>query len=406
MKIIQINAVYATGSTGHIVQDIHETLIKKGHVSYVFWGITNVKDRKDEHFIRVGNTIDHKAHALARRILKNQGWNSRIATFIVCKKIKKIRPDIVHLHNLHSNYINLPMLLKFLGKENIAVLVTLHDCWFLTGYCTHYMDFHNCMGWKKGCEKCPAVNKVFYKKVQDMYMKRKQLFNSIRKLAVNGVSQWTTEIVNESLLSSSILTTCVYNWVDTRIFKPSDSKERVCRKYGIHMDYKVILGVSQGWNERKGLLEFIELSKRCKGKAVVILVGGCENVPNGNEIKKVGFVSNRQELVDLYSAADVYVNPSRMETFGLVTVEALACGTPVIAYNNTGSKELISKECGILIEDGNIKQMCAAVMDMITYHSKAEYEAACVSHVHSCFDKVKNIEKYITLYEEIMNIEK
>lgn len=402
MKVLQINAVYGVGSTGHIVQDIHEALLKEKHQSYIFWGISNTEDKSNKNFIRIGNVLDHKLHALLRRILDNQGWNSRIATWIACKRIEAIKPDVVHLHNLHSNYINLTILLKFLSKENTAVLVTLHDCWFYTGYCNHYHNYKNCKQWQSGCQECPAVKQKARKRIAKVYLEKEKLFSNIKRLAVNGVSKWTLQDVDDSILHSARIKTYIYNWIDTSIFYPRNSRKKVHEKYDIPLNQKIILGVSQGWSEGKGLREFVELGKRCQGKATVILVGHCDLQPNDKDnLKPLGFIRDRNELADLYSAADVYVNPSRMETFGLVTAEAMACGTPVVAYNNTGSKEIVTQQCGMLVEDGNVEQLCNGVTKILN-EDKEKYYEACLDNVALRFSKEGNIKKYVDLYMRLI----
>ena len=400
MKVMQINAVYGVGSTGLIVEDIHKALKKASHESYVLGSIAKKSAYDIESFIRIGNTLDHKGHAFFRRIWENQGWHSRLSTKIACKKIEKIKPDVVHLHNLHSNYINLPYLLKFLGKKDIPTLITLHDCWFYTGYCTYYMKHNYCSKWKDGCRDCPAVRVHNKKRVEKILETKKSLYSSINHLGVSGVSKWTTEDAEKSILNSSNNIKCIYNWIDRDLFKPYDCKEEVREKYGIEKNKKIILGVSQSWSERKGLNEFILLSEKLKDSSVVILVGEGSQVPQSESLKCVGFTSNKEELIKLYSAADVFVNPSRMETFGLVTVEAMACGTPVVAYNNTGSAELVPDTCGSLVSDGDMQALLTQV-EAILDIGKEYYMENCIKWVKINFNKKTQIDKFIEFYKEL-----
>lgn len=395
MKVVQINAVYGIGSTGTIVQDICNELIEQNHKAFAFWGTACRNTNESVELIRIGNTLDHKIHALLRRISGIHGNCSKLATRQACKKILEISPDVVHLHNLHSNYINLQQLLCFLAKHNIPTLITLHDCWFFTGGCMHYYG-HSCEKWKTDCKDCPANHRN-----SDIVLEQKKnLFSQINRLYVNGVSEWTTEAAKNSYVLNNVDAECVFNGIDTDVFTPQNNTEETRRKYGIPRHHKLVLGVSQGWSINKGLNEFIMLSDRLKDKATIILVGKDNGVPKRENLRCIGFTSNQKELIDLYSAADLFVNPSRMETFGLVTAEAMACGTPVVAYNNTGSAEIVNDNCGMLVDDGDASALVNAVEQMLK-ENKENYSDKCVEWVKNNFNKESQINKYIELYERI-----
>ena len=399
MKIVQINAVYGVGSTGRIAQDIACALKAQGHENHIFWAITC---RADENaaFYRIGSTLDHKRHALLRRMDGKQGWHSKAATKRACRELLRIQPDVVHLHNLHSNFIHLPYLLNFLGQHKIPTLVTVHDSWpFTCGYCAHYI-YHDCDQWDRGCTACPAVDKHLRKAGAKMYRIKEDLYSRIPVLAVNGVSRWTAEAAKQSMLRCAKINTHIYNWIDTDLFKPQNNTAEVREKYGIPEGNKLILGVSQGWSERKGLREFLQLADELQD-ATVILVGEDCGIPKCENLKCIGFTNNRQELIDLYSAADLFVNPSRAETFGLVTAEAMSCGTPVVAYNNTGSAELVAPQCGALAADGDADSLvclCRKVLES----PKEAYSHACRQWVLDNFEKQTQLQKYVELYEKII----
>lgn len=399
MKVVQINAVYGVGSTGRIVEDIHKVLKKNGHESYVFWAIKNSDTSKDKQIFQIGNVFDHKLHAIKRRIFLNQGFNSKIATYKLCKRIKEISPDIVHLHNLHSNFINLPYLFKFLRTNKIKTLITLHDCWMFTGMCTHYEKWNSCLQWENGCRECPAVNKKRWDKVRKMYQTKKECYSNNNSLYVNGVSRWTTEAAKFSMIHAQKYT-CIYNWIDTNVFKPSNAKKKIMLKYNIPEHHKIVLGVSQEWSVEKGLNEFVKLSGQMKNTVTVILVGRSTDIIKRDNLIFIGYTKDQEELAELYSAADLFMNPSRMETFGLVTVEAMACGTPVVAYKNTGTKELITDDTGWLVKDGDIEAMLELVKKILASNQKKSL-ITCRTHVIDMFEKNRQLKKYLSLYEEI-----
>ena len=399
MKVLQINAVYGIGSTGNIVADISSKLVEQGIESYVFWAIEAKKTNDDKTvLIRVGDIFDHKMHALLYRIFGGQAMFSRISTRQACKKILKISPDVVHLHNLHSNFIHLPMLLKFLAKHNISTVITLHDCWFLTGQCVHYINY-NCNGWNGDCSNCPAAIPWHRKGVTKRFLERKKIFSSMKHLAVCGVSKWTADAAKKSILGTAHTNDYIYNWIDTSTYKPYYDVEYIREKYKISKDKKIILGVSHCWSDNKGLKNFVSLADELSCSAEIVLVGQHKKNELAHEnIKFIGYTENSTELAKLYSLADVLVNASPAETFGLVTVEALACGTPVVAYNNTGSSEIVVKECGMLAEDGDFSQLLSCVKEVLK-RGKSFYSENCRKYAVEHFNKSTQIQEYINLYK-------
>lgn len=257
------------------------------------------------------------------------------------------------------------------------------------------------MEWTKGCKNCPAVNVWGRKKVARNYQYKVQVAQNT-KLAINGVSKWTEEVAGQSCLANAAIKTHIYNWVDIEQYQPKATKAEIYQKYGIDGAKKLILGVAQGWamNDSKGGTAFCQICEILKDKAEIILVGQNNGIEPKDGLHCIGYTMNKQELVDLYAAADVFVNPSRFETFGLVTIEAMACGTPVIAYDNTGSSELVIDECGKLVEDGNLDKLIKTV-SMFLEENLDCYKERCISYVKENFDKIVQVKKYAELYKAL-----
>ena len=323
--------------------------------------------------------------------------HSKRATKRACRQIRELAPDVVHLHNLHNNYIHLPTLFAFLAKEQIPTLITLHDCWFFTGHCVYYKNNGNCQGWLHGCADCPAVGA----QAEKGYLLREKWAQNMAYLAVNGVSEWTAEDARRSVLKEAKWIECIYNWIDTDVFRPKTNAEEIKQKYGVAPDRKMVLSVAQVWSNNKGLDSMVALADQLAEVADVILVGQNNGIPERSNLRCIGFTANVNELVDLYSAADVYANASGAETFGLVTAEAMACGTPVVAFNNSGSSEIVVRECGMLVEDGNRRALADGVKEILA-QGKDLYTAACREHVCKHFDKHAQTHKYVEFYEKIM----
>lgn len=399
MKILQINATYGIGSTGRNVMETHRYLEKNGHESYVAWGILTT-ERKNENIFRVGNLIDHKWHALMMRITGKQGYYSRCATKKLCKKIESIQPDIIHLHNLHSNYICLPILLNFLADRNYPVAITLHDCWFFTGGCYHFV-MNNCDSWKENCDKCKFYTcQALSSNRAKMFQVKADAFRKISCLGVIGVSDWITQEAKKSILKDSLLVQRIYNWIDQEIFKPVDTHDiRQALEIG---NKKVVLGISQAWSRRKGLDEMLHLAEELIEEAIIILIGSIDKkIKLPQNVRALGYVKDAKELAQYYSLADVYANPSGMETFGKVSAEAMSCGTPVVVYNNTANKELVRSGCGLVAQNENTEDFVKCVRQILS-ETKARYTGHCISHANQEFHMEKQLAKYCEFYTKLL----
>ena len=352
MKIVQINS-FSNGSTGKIMMSIHKELLNQGHDSYVVWG--RGRKGENEHEIFLNDKIGVYRHALSSRLTGKTGFYSKKSTKKLLKKLDEIKPDVVHLHNIHGYYINIEMLFNYLKKNNIRVIWTLHDCWAFTGQCPHFTAA-KCDKWKTECKKCPMIHeypRAFKDNSNWNYKKKKELFNGLNMTIVTP-SKWLANLVKESYLKDYQVKV-INNGVDTNIFKPTPSDFR--KKYNLE-DKKIILGVASVWTEKKGFNDFIELAKLLDDNYRIVLVGvnkkQMKKLPNN--IIGITRTENQKELAGLYSTADVFFNPSIEESFGLTTIESMYCNTPVIVRNSTALPEIIATENGIILDtDYNMK---------------------------------------------------
>lgn len=401
MKILQINAVYGVGSTGVIVKDIHKMSLNSGIDSYVAYSTTSDPIDDIHNGYCIGNVIGKKLHALFSRINGMQGYFSRYATCKLLKYIKNLNPDIVQLHNLHSNYINLNMLLKFLAKENIKTIITLHDCWFFTGGCFHYTAA-GCNRWLKECGNCPKkksdTKSTFLDRSAKILSDRKKYLTAINNLTVVGVSNWIADETRRTFLEDKEIVT-IHNGVDTNFFKPTLSEFR--EKNGL-TDKFVILGLASKFLApiNKEIFKCI-LSALKDDEALVLL--GCTDEQQKTLPEKViplPFIKDKDELIKIYSAADVFVNCTREDTFPLANLEPQSCGTPVITFDATGAKETVDNCCGFSVEAGNVDKLIERIKD-VKKLSKHALTADCRNWAISSFNKEDNYKKYIELYTEI-----
>ena len=401
MKIVQINAVYGFSSTGRNVAEMHGYFQQHGIESFVF---TSDKEDQDEHIYRIGDKWDHKRQALFSRIWGLQGYFSKSATCKMIRHIKQISPDVVILHNLHANYIHLPLLLDFLAKNDIATLLVLHDFWFITGHCCHYTSI-GCDKWKTECSHCQLLHtynkSMFFDRSRKIHKDKKRLFLSIPQLGVIGVSKWVLNEVQQSFLKGAKLQDYIYNWIDLSIFHPLPTTS-LRKEFGLSSSDYVVLGVAQRWSQAKGLNQFMEIACRMPDVKVVLVGRFPTDVSIPSNLLSAGEVNTPQKLAEYYSIADVFVNPSVQETFGKVTAEALACGTPVVGSNTTATPELIPAQCGFTFSPQDMDDLLKKVA-LVREKGKQTYTEHCQRFAAENFDKDWQIAKYIQCSYQLLS---
>lgn len=390
MKVVQINTVCGKGSTGKIAISLSNLMDKFGIENYVLYAYGGTSDA---HGICYSRELETKVQALKSRILGNYGFNSRIMTQRLISILDSISPDIVHIHNIHGHNANINILFRYFKEKKIKVIWTLHDCWLITGYCVHF-TMAKCDKWQFGCGNCPQ--KASY----SWFFDRSAFLQRQKKLAVLGCnltlvspSKWLKKIVSNSKFSEFPFEVFP-NGIDLSVFYPkkTDIRERL----GIDAEKKMVLGVASGWDKKKGLDTFIELSERLDDSFQIVLVGTNEKIDRilPRKILSIHRTSNQVELAEIYSAADVFFNPTREDTFPTVNMEAVACGTPVLTFNVCGSPEIITDKNGVVLENRNIDEIVEAVVHACEYFSKNPIN----SNIFELYDYEKNLEKYINLY--------
>lgn len=403
MKIFQISSEVNTGSVGRIAEQIGECIIKEGWESYIAYGREGLESSSKT--IKIGNKFSVINHGLLTRITDKHGFGSKKATVELVKKIKQINPDIIHLQHMHGYFINIEILFNFLADANIPVVWTFHDCWSFTGHCAYY-DFVSCDKWLTQCQSCPQKHEYPKSSLIDNsfnnYNVKKKLFNSIDDLTIVPVSNWLGDETNKSFLKKQKVNV-IHNGIDLEKFFIQDNYLEIKNKYNIK-DKFLILGVASPWNNRKGLKFFVELSKKLNDNYKILLVGLSKQQIEGLPSNIIGIerTENIKQLAELYSAADVFINPTLEDTFPTTNLEALACGTPVITFRTGGSPEAIDNATGIIVEKGDVTGLEEAIY-LIQTKSKEFYQKMCRRRAELNFDKNQCFSKYIKLYKEILN---
>lgn len=349
MKYLFINSVAGFGSTGRIAAETCRELMAQGHECVLAFGREKA-NCDDVPTVQIGTGLDFKLHAVRNRLLDDQGFGSRAATRRFLAWVRQYDPDVIWLHNVHGYYIHIGELFGYLRTCGKRIFWTLHDCWSFTGHCA-YFDFAGCGRWKTGCHHCPQKGSYPKSCLVDNsrrnFEKKKAFFTGIPDLTLIVPSHWLESRVKESFLKDYPVEVR-YNTVNTDIFKPTPSDFR--REHGLE-NRKIILGVASVWDERKGLKDFVALSRLLDENYRIVLVGltpeQIQSLPPN--ILGLPRTNSMEALAQAYSAADVLVNPSTEETFGMTVMEALSCGTPSIVYQGTACEELVNRFGGIAV---------------------------------------------------------
>ena len=405
-KILLINVSTNSGSTGRIAEEIGQTAISRGYESYFGYG--RIGRESKSTLIKIGNEWDIRWHGLESLLWDNHGFGSRMATKKFISEIERIKPDVINLHNVHGYYLNVEILFEYLAKKDIPIVWTLHDCWPFTGHCS-YFDRYHCEKWKTGCYDCPNSKgypkSLLFDRSKANYARKKELFNRPKNITFVAVCNWMAENVKASFLGGYPVET-IYNGVDIETFCPRfeglNGSDSLKAKLGIKENAKVVLGVASTWDRRKGLDDFVKLRTMMNDEYAIILVGLNDKqiaaLPGG--VIGIKRTESVDQLAELYSLADVFVNPTYVDNFPTTNIEALACGTPVVTYRTGGSPEAIDEFTGMAIGQGNVEQLRGAVEHFAM--NKASYSMACRERSVKCFNKQDRFNDYVGLFDNLI----
>ena len=352
MKYLFINVVAGYGSTGRLAADKCRELTAQGHTCVLAYGREKA-NCDDLTTVRIGSDREVQLHALESRLLDNSGFGSRSATRRFLSWVREYDPDVIWLHNVHGYYIHIGELFAYLRTCGKKIIWTLHDCWAFTGHCA-YFDYVQCEKWHDGCHDCPQKGaypaSLFRDNSRKNYGRKRALFTGIPNLTLTVPSHWLERRVKQSFLREYPVEV-VYNQVDRSIFKPTPSDFR--ERHGLAGKI-IVLGVASVWEERKGLKDFLALSKLLDDRYKIVLIGlnqkQIAELPP--EILGLPRTDNTRQLVEAYSAADVFVCPSTEETFGMTVLEACCCGTSPVVYRDTACEEVVTEFGGIAVPRG------------------------------------------------------
>lgn len=392
MKVAQINATCGSGSTGKICLAVSRLLNERGVENRIFYS-QGMSDYPNG--VKYSTDPYKKVQALKSRLFGNWGFNSKLATRRLISELEQFKPDIVHIHNIHAHDCDMGALLSYLKERKLKVFWTFHDCWAFTGYCTHFL-LANCDKWQTECHNC--VKRREYSWIFDrssaMFHRKKALFADL-DLTIITPSVWLANIVKQSFLSEKNVMV-IHNGINLDVFKPSRSDFR--DRYTLQ-DKKIVLGVAFNWGYAKGLDVINKLADLLDETYAIVLVGTTPAVEKQLSPRIIGIhkTENQAQLAEIYSAADVFINPTREENYPTVQLESIACGTPVISFHVGGCKETIPEGWGECVPCDDVDGMKAAI---IRWCSQKRIRAVSAGRENVAgMDEKVCFCKYIDLYQ-------
>ena len=396
MQIVSINAV-PYGSTGNIMRGIAQTAEEDiAAKCYTFYGNWKSCPKAFMGSRRFGIKFENLLCVSFSRITGIYYVGHILGTVSLLRSIKKIKPDIIHLHNLHLGVVNIPMLFRYIKRKNIPIIWTFHDCWPITGHCPHF-TMAKCEKWRKGCHDCPISREYpasYIDQSKILWKWKKKWFTGIEKMTIVTPSQWLADLVKQSFLQEYPVRV-IHNGIDLNVFKPTESDFR--RKYHIMDDQFLLLGVAFGWLKEKGLDVFMELAKHLDPDKYKIVLVGTDMATDKllpESIISIHRTHNKRELAEIYTSADLFINPTREDNFPTVNLEALACGTPVVTFDTGGSPECIDDSCGSVIPVDDLDALEREIVRICK--SKCFSREACIKRAAQ-FDQKARFQEYIQL---------
>lgn len=356
MKILQIDVNYGKSSTGKIVESIHKLNIEDGIESYVFYG--RGKKRREKNIFKFGYDFETLLHALLTRLTGLTGFFSYFSTRRLIKAISRIKPNVIHIHELHAYFINIGTFMKFIKKNKFNTVWTFHCEFMYTGKCGHSLE---CNKWMSECGKCPLKKEypksLFFDFTKFMFNYKKKLFDDFDNLVIVSPSLWLQNRVRKSFLSNKNVV-LINNGINLKDFGYKNPKELIT-KHKIE-NHNVVLAVAPNiMSKNKGGRFVLNLAKKMEAYPYKFIIIGNElsDEITASNVIMLGKIYNKETLSMYYSLANYFVIFSERENFPTTCIESLVCGTPIIGFRSGGTVEVATDEYGYFVDYGDLESI-------------------------------------------------
>ncbi|MCD4533750.1 glycosyltransferase [Nocardioides sp. cx-169] len=406
MKIVQINNVYSSGSTGRITSNLHHDLIRRGHQSSVLYGRGRKSD--DAQVVKVASEKAAKWNAAKARAYSLQYAGSEFATRRIIRHLEREKPDIVHMQCLNGYFVNIYALLDWLRVKDKTCVLTLHAEFMHTGGCGHALD---CDKWRltPGCGRCPqlrdATKSFVLDRTREGWERMENAFRGFSdQITIVSVSPWLQARAQASPILSHLKHQTVLNGLDDDVFRRTTPAPIEMHR---NADQKVLLHVTPLFDASptsfKGGQDVVALARQLGSRVKVVVLG--DVAPGaGKQLPEnvvcVGRISDARRLAAFYTAADATLLTSRRETFSMVTAESLACGTPVIGYRAGGPEQIALPDHSTFVAQGDLPALAAAV-ELSTQSTELEREAMSL-RARDKYSNRRMTTEYLQIYRSAM----
>lgn len=405
MKILHVNCT-DLGSTGKIILDIAKYAVQRGDQCVLCTPVIHGSCAE----LKKHRTSFSGEQGLYRRIKYILGLRygfAPVSTVRICRAIDREKPDVVHLHSINSDMVNIYALLRFLKKKDLPVVITNHAEFFYTGSCPYTKG---CQRWKTGCGHCPnlfyAAASRLFDRTHTAWVKMRKALAAVPCLYAVSVSDYIRSRSIQSPIMEGIPQKTILNGVDTEIFHPSDT-QTLRQRLQIPADCKVILHVTAMFSLNpdsvKGSAFILELAQRFESdKVLFLVVGKCDgNAPLRGNIRFLGEIREQSLLAACYSLADLYLITSREETFGMPVAEALCCGTPVAGFCAGGPESVALPRWSEFVPYGQVDQLEKIIREKWLWEKTPERQSTIADQAGAVYDSRRMAQEYFQVYETV-----
>ena len=403
MKIIQVNCVYKTGSTGNIVYDIHKYLCDTGCDSLVAYG--RGENTKDQGVYRVCGNLYAKMNNLFSRVSGLMYGGCFLSTRRLIKFIENEVPDVVHIHCINGYFVNIYKLISWLKTSKIKTVITLHAEFMHTANCSHALD---CDRWKTGCGNCSNYRQItkswFFDRTHKSWQLMRDAFDCFDNLAVVSVSPWLRGRAEESPILKNANHAVILNGLDTDVFKPCDTAH-LRDKYSLE-GKKVVFHATPSFKDDpqhiKGGFYVLRIAEKMLHKYpdVRFVVAGEyeQGIKIPENVILLGKVANRTLMAELYSLADVTLLTSQKETFSMVVAESLCCGTPVVGFKAGAPEQIAIEKYSSFVEYADTEGLYDKLVNNLEKEKNA-YVTELRNLAQERYSKGAMVRKYAEIYD-------
>lgn len=405
MKVLQVNCVYRTGSTGKITADLHQALKEKGVSAVVCYG-RGSRRAPEQGVYRIAGESYAKWNHLLANITGVMYGGCLLSTARLLHIIRKEKPDVVHLQCINGYFVNIYRLIAWLRDHHIKTVLTLHAEFMYTANCGHALE---CDQYHSGCEHCPRwrqeTGSLFFDRTARSFRKMQAAFAGFfDDLLVTSVSPWLMDRALSSPILAGKQHKVIFNGLDTGVFFPRNCEEQ---KKKLELQGKKILFHATPYfsgdpQHIKGGYYVIELARRLLPQNVTVLVAG-NYAPDLNlpaNIRLLGNIRDQDRLAELYSMADATVIASKRETFSMVCAESLCCGTPVVGFVAGAPEQIALPRYSTFCPYGDMEALVCAVSDRIRQGKEAV--ASLAQEAKERYSRDRMVEEYLSAYHALI----